>query len=94
MKDKSWNTLRDVKEAVVEEGVEKVVSFNGYCLVTDVAEYGLSDGNLRRTLLADRGKTSKPLENTEKVSHTEPQTNPPVSRQVPGKRGRGRPRKG
>jgi len=44
-----WNSLSDVKNYLESSGDEKVISFNGYSLVSDKAEYGLLDGKVRRT---------------------------------------------
>lgn len=45
-KKKSWNSLSDFKTHLERETAEKVVSFNGYRLVTETTVYGIAFGEL------------------------------------------------
>jgi len=43
---KRYNSLSSFKREVQESGIEKIVSFNGYELVTNKHTYGLSDNTI------------------------------------------------
>lgn len=42
----SYPCLKSVYKEILEKGVEKVVEFNGYEIITDRAKYGLYDGQV------------------------------------------------
>ena len=42
-----WNSLSEFRDFLLRETTEKVVSFNGYRLITETTEYGLLDGLLK-----------------------------------------------
>lgn len=46
--NRSWNSLGQLKETIEADGSEKIVSFNGWQLITDKHSYGLSLGKLSR----------------------------------------------
>ena len=41
-----WHSLSDFRDFLIKEGNEKIVSFNGYQLITDKNEYSLAFSNL------------------------------------------------
>ena len=41
-----WHCLSDFRDFLMRETTEKIVSFNGYRLITETSEYGLLDGTL------------------------------------------------
>ena len=45
-KKKTWNSLAEFKVHLERDTTEKVVSFNGYRLVTETAVYGIAFGEL------------------------------------------------
>lgn len=51
MLTREWNTLGQVRDYIQQHTQEKVVSFNGFTLVTDRYTYGLAHGKLRRSKL-------------------------------------------
>ena len=55
-KKTKWDTLVAFKKFLETETTEKVVSFNGYEIITETTRYGLCDSQLSCT----------PLENTKK----------------------------
>ena len=42
-----WNSLTEFRDFLVRETTEKIVLFEGWRLVTETTEYGISDGILR-----------------------------------------------
>jgi len=61
-KNKTYNTLSQFMNEILDIGIEKVVEFNGYELKTNRASYGLCDGELRITENASHN--IKPKRNT------------------------------
>ena len=43
---KKWNSLTQLRDAIVKDGKEKVVEFNGLQLTTNKRAFGLYDGQL------------------------------------------------
>ena len=50
--DRSWNSLTDLKEQIEADKSEKIVSFNGWQLITNKWEYCLFDNKLIRRNLS------------------------------------------
>lgn len=49
MRDKQyWGCLADYKRFLEETGSEKIISFNGFEIITDLARYGLAFGEISR----------------------------------------------
>ncbi len=46
--DRIWNSLGQLKEEIEADKSEKIVSFNGWQLITNKYVYGLFDGKLSR----------------------------------------------
>lgn len=46
LRRKSYSSLSDVRAEIIRDKQEKVVSFNGYELVTNRRVYGLFDGTV------------------------------------------------
>lgn len=42
----SYPSLKAVYREILEKGIEKVVDFNGYEIITDRGKYGLYDGQV------------------------------------------------
>lgn len=51
-----WNSLHEFKIFLEKETKEKIVSFNGYILVTETTEYSLLDGKL---IIKEKSKKKK-----------------------------------
>lgn len=51
--DRTWNSLGQLKETIEEDKSEKIVSFNGWQLVTNKYIYGLFDGKLSRRSVSE-----------------------------------------
>lgn len=58
-KKKYWNSLVDFKTHLEKETSEKVVSFNGYSLVTETTVYGIVSGELICEVKPDEPRASK-----------------------------------
>ena len=50
LKKKRYGTLFELRNEILDSGIEKVVEYNGYRIVTNRASYGLFDGEVSITV--------------------------------------------
>ena len=78
-----WNSLSEFRDHLMRETTEKIVSFNGYRLITETTEYGLAFGTLnyrevKRESKGTKGRSDGPATNKKRVGthgrsdHVEP----------------------
>jgi len=53
---KQYSTLLSVQKEILESGIEKVLEFNGYELITNRGKYGLYGGEVTFTKKTKKGK--------------------------------------
>lgn len=47
---KKWNSLCDVRDKILKDGIEHIVTFNGYQLITNKRTFVLYNGILSETV--------------------------------------------
>jgi hypothetical protein len=52
-KKERWNSLNELKDAILREGKEEFISFNGYEIITNKHIYRLVAGTVCVTILED-----------------------------------------